>query len=101
MRWDSQPKALSLLAIVIICLMVGGAVACQFHPASSKHEHENDMPIGHHQDGHSDSVSCPMAALAEDRVFVELTFVSWAAMPIRLHATSFVSPPFIPPRYPA
>lgn len=45
------------------------------------------MPIGYHQDGHSDSVFCLTAALPEDLVLVELTFVSWVSIPIRLHAT--------------
>ena len=97
MRLRNQPKALSLLAAMIVCLMVVGAVACEFHPTSSEHEHE--MPIGHQQDEHSDGVSCLIAELPEKLVLVELTFVSWVALPMRLHATSVVSPLFIPPRY--
>ena len=100
-RLRRQPKALSILAVMIVCLTVGGAIACQFHPASSEHGHENELPVGHHQGGHADGVSCLNATLPDDLVLVEFAFVSWAAMPIRLHATLFVSPLFIPPRYPA
>ena len=99
MRLHSPAKALSLLAVIIVCLTVGGAIACQVHAASSEPGHEHEMPIGHQQDGHSDGVPCLNATLPENMVLVELTFVSWVAMPVRLHATSFDSPPFIPPRH--
>jgi hypothetical protein len=73
---------------MIVCLTIVGTIACQFHhPASSDPEHGHKMPIGHHQDGHSDSVFCLTATLPEDLVLVELTFVSWVSIPIRLHAT--------------
>ena len=99
MRLCNQPQALSFLAAMIVCLMVVGAVVCEFHPTSS--EHENEMPIGHHHDGHSNGVSCLIAELPEKLVLIELTFVSWVAMPIPLHTASVVSPLFIPPRYTA
>ena len=99
MRLRSQPKTVSILAVMIVCLTVMGAIACQFHPTSS--EHEQEVPIGHHQDQHSDNMSCLIAALPENPALIELTFVSWAVIPVQLHADSFVSPPFIPPRYPA
>ena len=95
-RLRRQPRGFSILAVIIVCLTVTGTIACQFHPASS--EHEQESPIGHDQDGHSDGVSCLSAMLPEDVVLVELAFVSWVAMPMRLHAITFISPPFIPPR---
>jgi hypothetical protein len=95
-RLRRQLRALSILAVIIVCLTVVGAIACQFHPASS--EHEQEAPIGHHQDGHSDGVPCLNAILPEDFVLVELAFASWVTMPVRLHATTFASPPFIPPQ---
>jgi hypothetical protein len=96
-----QPKTLRILVVMIVCLTVVSGVACQFHPASSEHEHEKEMPTGHHQDGHSQGVSCLSARLTEELVLVEFTSVSWTAMPMRLHATLVVSPLFIPPRYSA
>jgi hypothetical protein len=92
---------LSIFAVMIVCLTVVGAIACQFHPASSEHEHEKERPTGQHQEGPSHGVLCLIATLPEDRVLVEFTFVAWTAVPIRLYATLVVSPPFIPPRYPA
>lgn len=97
-RLRNQPRILNILVVMIVCLTVVGGVACQFHPASSEHGHEQETPTGHHQDGHSRSVSCLSAMLPEDLVLVEFTFVSWVALPIRLYAILFVSPLFIPPR---
>ena len=101
MRWRSSHSALTFLATLMIVLTVGGAIACQFHPVSSEHGREHESPIGHQQNGHSDGISCPVAELPDDLMRVALTFVSWVALPIDLHATSFVSPFFIPSRYPA
>lgn len=98
MRLRNQPKALSLLATLIVCLMVVGAVACEFHPVSSEHDHEQEAPLGHHQDGHSDGVSCLSAMLPETLMLVQFTFGSRVAWPIRLYATSLVIPLFKPPQ---
>ena len=96
MKLRRQPRIFSILAIIIVCLTVAGAVACEFHPASSEHEHE--APAGHHRDGHAAGAPCLSAMLPEDVVFVELTFMSWIALPARFRAAIFASPPFIPPR---
>jgi hypothetical protein len=97
----NQPKALSIFAVMIVCLTVVGAMACQFHPASSEHEHthEKERPAGQHPEGPSHGVFCLIATLPEDQVLVEFACVSWTAVPLRLHATLVVSPLFIPPRY--
>jgi hypothetical protein len=84
---------------MIVCLTVVGSVACQFHLAPPDHEHEQETPTGHHQDGHSQGISCLSATLPEELVLVEFTSVAWVALPIRLHAILFVSPLFTPPRY--
>jgi len=97
----NQPKALSIFAVMIVCLTVVGAIACQFHPASSEHAHEKERPTGQHQEGPSHGVFCLIATLPAELVLVEFTCVSWTAIPIRLHTTLLISPPFIPPRYPA
>jgi hypothetical protein len=76
---------------------VVSGIACQFHPVSS--EHEEEMPIGTHQDGHSQGVSCLSATLPEAPVLVVSTSVAWRAMPIRYYALLFVLPLFIPPRF--
>src|SRR5688572_4971909 len=94
-RVGRQPKAFSILVVMIVCLTVVGGVACQFHPASSEHEHEKETSTGHHQDGHSRGVSCLSATLPEELVLVEFTSVSWVTMPIQLYAILFVSPLFI------
>ena len=101
MNVRNQPKALSIFAVVIVCLTVLGAIACQFHPASFEQGHETERPIGQHQDGHSHGVICLIATLPEDLLLIKFAFVSWTAMPIRLHATLFVLSLFIPPQYPA
>ena len=101
MNVRNPPKALSIFAVMIVCLTVGGAMACQFHPASSEHAHEKERPPGQHPEGPSHGVFCLIATLPEELVLVEFACVSWTAVPIRLYATLFVSPPFIPPRYPA
>ena len=95
----SQPKMLSIIGVMIACLLVVSVSACQFHPVSSEQGHEDERPIGHHQDGQSDGISCLSAMLSEHLILVEFTFVSWVAKPIQLHITPFVSLPFIPPRY--
>ena len=95
----NQPKALSIFAVMIVCLTVVGAIACQFHPASFEHTHEKEMPTGQHQEGPSHAAFCLIATLPEDQVLVKLACVSWTAMPIRLLTTLLISPPFIPPRY--
>ena len=95
----NQPKALSIFAVIIVCLTVVGAIACQFHPASSEHAHEKERPTGQHQEGPLHGVFCLIATLPEARVLVKFACVAWTAMPIRLHATLVVSPLFIPPRY--
>ena len=86
----------SILAVIIVCLTVAGAVACEFHPASS--EHEREAPAGCHQGGQAAGASCLSAILPENVVFVELATMLWVAPPVRFHIAIFASPPYIPPR---
>lgn len=95
-------KAYKIVVLLLVCLAVGAAFACQIHPASSGHEHA--MPDMHHTSSAShpgfDS-SCVIAVLPVMMVFLAWFFFAFYAAPRMSKYTVPVFPPFIPPRFSA
>ena len=91
-------KSNQLVALLLVCMAIAAALACQLHPTSN---HEQAIPGSHHPGSSSHAgldFFCMVAVLP-----AMITFLLWALLafhtPSRvLKYTAPVSPPFIPPR---
>ena len=94
-------KACLIVALLLICLPVVAAIACQAHTV--QHDHEHAMP-GHSHPGSSvppllDFSCISMAAVLPTIVMLaSLLFHMVLARPMVLKHTVLAFPPFIPPR---
>lgn len=96
-------KTRQLVALLLICMTVGGALACQVrilslhqaHAMPDKHQHHADTsaPTGH-------SLICCMTAVLPTSLMLALRLVSVPhATSLVFNTTAPVVLPFIPPRY--
>jgi ABC-type Fe3+ transport system permease subunit len=93
-----QPKAYQIVALLLICIAIIAAVACQVHPAfndeyavSSQHHSPSSVHTGL-------DVLCVVAVLPAILVFLSWIFFAWHAPSWVLKDTAPVFLPFIPPR---
>ena len=95
-------KARLIVALLLICLPVAAAIACQAHTVSLDHEHARP---GHSHPGSSErsllDFSCiSMAAVLPAIVMLASLLCHMVlAKPLVLKPTVFAFPPFIPPRH--
>jgi hypothetical protein len=94
-------KVRLIVALVLICLPVVAAIACQGHTMPL--DHERAMPSHSHPSSSGypllDFSCLSMAAVLPTIVmFASLLFYMMHARPLVLKHTIFAFPPFIPPR---
>lgn len=100
MRPVTRYKTLAMLAILLVCTIVVALSECQVYTASSD-EHEQDTPLGHHNNASAHAMghgACLIALLPTALALVWFAFF-WFHISFRfVRLTPLAFPPFIPPR---
>lgn len=91
-------KSKQLIAVLLVCMAIAAALACQLHPAST---HEQAIPGSHHPGSSSPAgpdFFCMVAVLPAMITFLLGALLAFHTPSGKLTYTAPVSAPFIPPR---
>ena len=94
-----QRKTRVIFTLLLVCIAIVTAIACQSHRGLSAYEPV--APLGHHHGSSphtAGSAFCLIAVLPAGTLFIVVLSMWVTVSALLLYSASFVSLPFIPPR---